>query len=841
MNSFFMGSFVRAGVALSLATVSSFALVADYRYNECSGTTIENHAGSGLNGELSSTGATLTSEESTLSLTGTGSMSVEHNSKLDLVKSMTISIWVKQSKRGQQALITRGDGEGSNRKFAANAEYFLSVNSAGKIRYKHNGVSGTYSDEAIPLNTWTHVVVTRDYTNKQVKIYINGALDSTYTYSTNPVSSNSEKLLVGKCSGCSGTSEFKGRLDEIKIYNNSLSNSRIVELFEAEKDGVHKNTTCTVTPDPTATNDREEVFTTGDVRFNVLDNDIDNNTEDSCSIETGSVVLSELAGAELSDDGKMLVVNNQGMWSVNNAGVVTFTPDNGYTNSPTPISYHISDSCGNDSNEATITLIRQGTNPTTHFTIGDRVWLDANRNGLRDNGEAGVANIRVILLNSDGTEVARTTTDANGEYSFTNVVAGDYSIRFENLPTDNTFTTQDVGDNENVDSDVNAQGISNTFTVATGNSINISAGILSKSDHTNNITATNDREEVSSTGDVRFNVLDNDIDNNTEDSCSIETGSVVLSELAGAELSDDGKMLVVNNQGMWSVNNAGVVTFTPDNGYTNSPTPISYHISDSCGNDSNEATITLIRQGTNPTTHFTIGDRVWLDANRNGLRDNGEAGVANIRVILLNSDGTEVARTTTDANGEYSFTNVVAGDYSIRFENLPTDNTFTTQDVGDNENVDSDVNAQGISNTFTVATGNSINISAGILSSSGGNDGQDGADGHDGKDGANGHDGKDGVDGHDGKDGVDGHDGKDGKDGVDGHDGKDGVDGHDGKDGKDAVCSCHTDTKSDDCGCECETYETSVSSLSSIGISTMLLISTLLGMLLFRRETILKK
>jgi len=52
-----MNSFFRTGVALSLITVSSFAVVADYRYNECSGTTIENHAGNDLIGKLSSTGA----------------------------------------------------------------------------------------------------------------------------------------------------------------------------------------------------------------------------------------------------------------------------------------------------------------------------------------------------------------------------------------------------------------------------------------------------------------------------------------------------------------------------------------------------------------------------------------------------------------------------------------------------------------------------------------------------------------------------------------------------------------------------------------------------------------
>ncbi len=358
-----MKNFIRIGVILSLVTINSFALVADYKYTECSGTTIENHAGSGLEGQLSSVGARLTKGESTLSLSGSGSMSVEHDPKLDLIKSLTLSLWVKQSKRGQQALITRGDGEGSNRKFASNGEYFLSINSTGKIRYKHNGIRGTYSQNAIPLNTWTHIVLTRDHTTKEVKIYINGAVDSTYAYSNNPLSSNSEKLLVGECLGCGGTSKFQGHLDEIKIYNYALSNNSIIELFEAENDGMHKVSTCTVTPAPTATDDREEIFTTGDISFNLLDNDIDNDTDDNCNIQDNSVILNSLTGAELSEDAKILVVDNEGMWSVREAGVITFSPNNNYSNSPTPISYHISDSCGNHSNEATITVIRQRTNP----------------------------------------------------------------------------------------------------------------------------------------------------------------------------------------------------------------------------------------------------------------------------------------------------------------------------------------------------------------------------------------------------------------------------------------------------------------------------------------------
>ena len=55
-------------------------------------------------------------------------------------------------------------------------------------------------------------------------------------------------------------------------------------------------------------------------------------------------------------------------------------------------------------------------------TLGDRVWLDANKNGVQDAGETGVANVKVILLDAAGNATGATaTTDANGNYSFTNL------------------------------------------------------------------------------------------------------------------------------------------------------------------------------------------------------------------------------------------------------------------------------------------------------------------------------------------------------------------------------------------------------------------------------------
>ncbi len=54
--------------------------------------------------------------------------------------------------------------------------------------------------------------------------------------------------------------------------------------------------------------------------------------------------------------------------------------------------------------------------------IGNRVWLDRNRNGIQDAGEPGVEGIVLTLHDAENnfTQVASDTTDAKGEYYFTN-------------------------------------------------------------------------------------------------------------------------------------------------------------------------------------------------------------------------------------------------------------------------------------------------------------------------------------------------------------------------------------------------------------------------------------
>ena len=86
------------------------------------------------------------------------------------------------------------------------------------------------------------------------------------------------------------------------------------------------------------------------------------------------------------------------------------------------------------------------------YILGNRVWLDKNRNGRQDPYEPGVGGVCVRVMDESGKQLEETTTDSNGFYGF-NLEQGKYSVEFD-LPDWLEYTEPDVGD-ENGDSDAN--------------------------------------------------------------------------------------------------------------------------------------------------------------------------------------------------------------------------------------------------------------------------------------------------------------------------------------------------------------------------------------------------
>ncbi len=114
----------------------------------------------------------------------------------------------------------------------------------------------------------------------------------------------------------------------------------------------------------------------------------------------------------------------------------------------------------------------------------------------------------------------------------------------------------------------------------------------------------------------------------------------------------------------------------------------------------------------------TVNGIVWQDseAGISGVFETGiDSPLENILVKLLNSDGEVVAETLTNANGEYTFTSIRQGSYSVMFV-LPDNLSFVNANEGSDDNVDSEVVnvSEGTTELFFVGVGATINaINAG--------------------------------------------------------------------------------------------------------------------------------
>ncbi|PNZ49775.1 SdrD B-like domain-containing protein, partial [Staphylococcus intermedius] len=117
---------------------------------------------------------------------------------------------------------------------------------------------------------------------------------------------------------------------------------------------------------------------------------------------------------------------------------VDFETPEGYTASPQNQGNDASDSDGPNSAQGIISdgnnlTVDQGfyLTETPTRNVGDRVWEDLNKNGIQDEGEPGIANVKVTLTDKDGNVVGTRTTDTSGNYLFEDVKEGEYTIDFE--------------------------------------------------------------------------------------------------------------------------------------------------------------------------------------------------------------------------------------------------------------------------------------------------------------------------------------------------------------------------------------------------------------------------
>ena len=236
------GSSVNLGIKSSTRPNLSSKLVAYYKFNEGSGTTIYNGSiGSSLNGTLgtgSSAPAWTNNGKFNKALIFNGT-----TSKIDLpndivsvsnirTNGITYSAWIKTSNNSQ---IQRIVGQQISNGYSDYSSGGLGINSSGKAQMISYDDSGSYkymeSTTTLQNNIWYHIVGTYNSSDQKMRIYINGELEG------NPISIVTFSRLFTNASNRIGLKDyvtpysFVGSIDEVKIYNTALTDDEVKQDY----------------------------------------------------------------------------------------------------------------------------------------------------------------------------------------------------------------------------------------------------------------------------------------------------------------------------------------------------------------------------------------------------------------------------------------------------------------------------------------------------------------------------------------------------------------------------------------------------------------------------------
>ncbi len=348
--------------------------------------------------------------------------------------------------------------------------------------------------------------------------------------------------------------------------------------------------------------------------------------------------------------------------------------------------------------------------PTPLYAIGDFTWIDANNNGIQDDDEV-LPGVQVDLLDEFGNVLASTETDEFGFYLFDLLPEGDYVVQFTLSPDQAkiyTFTDNLSGDDVTIDSDADPQdGRTGVIHLGPDNEQLVDGADYEHGD----VRAVKGIDPTWDAGVVLKSYAIGDytwIDANRN---GIQDDDEVLPGVTVELLDSEGNVLAVtvtDEHGRYLFDElpAGdyqirfTLTEKPSAKYTFTETKVGSEDgndsdaihepvagtelqvgttevftldSDSAalvpGSDYEHGTVTAT-EGIDPTwdagvvlASVCVGDRVWIDQNKNGRQDPGEPGIEGVVLTIVGPDGkpvtdvygNPVTPVTTDGSGNYIF------------------------------------------------------------------------------------------------------------------------------------------------------------------------------------------
>jgi len=165
---------------------------------------------------------------------GNDYISIPDDASLHINNTFTITLWAKldkESASGYQTLLSK-DGADSGEAFALRRHMATDDIYFAPRCYDDSPTSATQSVTSMPLDTWTFIVVTINPDNNYYVLSINGGAFEDNDRLNCGLYPSTAPLLIGASESSSPTEFWNGSIDEVRIYDRSLSTIEIQNLYE---------------------------------------------------------------------------------------------------------------------------------------------------------------------------------------------------------------------------------------------------------------------------------------------------------------------------------------------------------------------------------------------------------------------------------------------------------------------------------------------------------------------------------------------------------------------------------------------------------------------------------
>jgi Concanavalin A-like lectin/glucanases superfamily len=165
--------------------------------------------------------------DTAMKLDGTSGYATVDGPVVDTTKSYAVSTWVKPTSTAPKAVVVSQSANGRDE--------FALFAAAGHWAFgKAGSADPAVAADPFQVGEWAHLVGSYDATANKIRLYVNGDLAAEKPFTASPLDAQGPFLIGAGSSDSTPTHFFKGKIDEVRVYDRILVAPEVSTLSRQE-------------------------------------------------------------------------------------------------------------------------------------------------------------------------------------------------------------------------------------------------------------------------------------------------------------------------------------------------------------------------------------------------------------------------------------------------------------------------------------------------------------------------------------------------------------------------------------------------------------------------------